>query len=486
MLSMKKLDAGEYEKKQSKKIERELPFFITIVSLLTTSGSGPYTILIKMKELNLLPVIRDESIKILKRIDMLGIDPLTALNDAKDKPSSKALGEFLSGYVAAIQSGGNVVNYLKSKMQSAFERFENNEKQSVEKVNGIVHGWLSMQIVVLAVFILIAAVGSNPLGGAQSSQPSQPPYVLLAFAPISSVIFMIIVKGMVTTSIQELKTKEVLKFLIPATVIATILILTNIFSSLHIESYILGVALIAGSLPSALKFKKLYQLNLDAEAATPQILRDITEARKAGIGPEKCIIRACKRKDFKSFNKIANSISSKLEWGVSMNNLFAGLQNEVRNFQVLIAFRILFEIITSGGGNVNTLDSLADTSDKIYNIQKNKRESLKPYVIVGIMVITITGFTTLMTIDSFVNINEEKNLGKEDKSGVDFSSFIEFVSLAVLAQAWIAGLFVGKVTSGAFSGGFMLAILLTAITLGCIAIIQMHILNVNSMFTHNS
>ena len=56
MLSLKKLDQAEYEKKQNKKIERELPYFITIMSLLASSGFGPYTILQKIKEINLLPI----------------------------------------------------------------------------------------------------------------------------------------------------------------------------------------------------------------------------------------------------------------------------------------------------------------------------------------------------------------------------------------------------------------------------------------------
>ena len=234
------------------------------------------------------------------------------------------------------------------------------------------------------------------------------------------------------------------------------------------------------------KFKKIYKLNLDAEEATPQILRDITEARKAGIGPEKCVMRACKRTDFKSFTKIVNSISSRLEWGVSMTSLFTGLQNEIKNFQVLISFRILFEIITSGGGNVNTLDSLADTSDKIYNIQKNKREMLKPYVLVGFMLVTVTGFTTLMTIDSFAEISQQKSLGKADPNALDYAPFMEFVSIAVIAQAWLAGLFIGKVTSGSYSGGYILSIALTAITMGAIVIIQLHVININSMFHSSS
>ena len=41
MISLKKLDQADYEKKQNKKIDRELPYFITIMSLLASSGLGP-------------------------------------------------------------------------------------------------------------------------------------------------------------------------------------------------------------------------------------------------------------------------------------------------------------------------------------------------------------------------------------------------------------------------------------------------------------
>ena len=483
MLSLKKLDQADYEKKQGKKIERELPYFITIVSLLAASGLGPYTILQKIRDINLLPIIRGEAIKILKRIDMLGIDPLVALSQAKDKPSSKALGEFLGGYVSAIQSGGNIVNYLKSKMSSSYERLENAEKGSVEKLSGIVHAWLTMQIVVLAVFILISAMGSNPLSGSGSNAPSDPPYVLLIFSPVMSIVFMKIVQKMNYSNVQEIGIKKILKYAIPSLLVAVILISSNMFSSLHANAHILGIALVVSSIWPALKFKKIYAMNLDAEAATPQILRDITEARKTGVGPEKCVIHACKRKDFKSFNVIANAIANKLEWGMPSQNIFETLQKDIKNFQVLISFRILFEIISSGGGNVNTLDSLADTSEKIHTIAKSKRDMLQPYVMVGFMLIVVTGFTTLLTIDSFADINQEKNLGHQynGQSAQSSSSLLDVVSIAVVLQAWLAGLFIGKITKGAYSGGFMFSILLTVITMVSIGMIQLHVINIGSI-----
>ena len=110
---------------------------------------------------------------------------------------------------------------------------------------------------------------------------------------------------------------------------------------------------------------------------------------------------------------------------------------------------------------------------------------LKPYIIVGFMLVTITGFTTILTIQSFSDINEQKSighttLGQNDKAKPgETNSFIELVSIAIILQAWLAGLFIGKITKGAFSGGFLFSILLTVITMISIMTIQFHIVNLS-------
>ncbi|MEX1053673.1 MAG: type II secretion system F family protein [Nitrosopumilaceae archaeon] len=484
MLSLKKLDQMDYEKKQKKKIERELPYFITIVTLLATSGLGPYFIFKKLKEINLLPTIKIESEKILKRIDLLGLDPLTAMNQAKDKPSSKALGEFLTGYVSSIQSGGNVLNYLKSKMTTAYENHENAQKQSIEKVSGVVHGWLSMQIVVLALFIMISAMSSGAISGSTTpTTDSNYQNYLLLVAPILSIIFLKVVQNMNTAYTNELEIKKILRYAIPSVLIATVLVFTNVLSNMNGDAYVVGGALIAASLWPALKFKKIYTLNIDAEDATPQILRDITEARKAGIGPEKCVIRACKRTDYKSFNPVANAVANKLEWGIPLKDIFETIQKEIKNFQVLISFRILFEVISSGGGNVNTLDSLSNTSEKMHTVELNKREMLKPYIMVGFMVMAVTAFTTLLVISSFEQIDEQKNLGETptQQNKEKTNSLMQAVSISILVQSWLAGLFIGKITTGVYSGGFLYAIFLIIISFVGIAIIQAGVINISSI-----
>lgn len=481
MSLLTRLNLTEKNKKEDKKIDRELPYFITIVTLLATSGFGPYTIFQKMKEITLLPAIRQESMKIIKRIDILGLDPLSAMIKSKEKIPSRQLGEFLSGYVSSIQGGGDVVNYLKSKMNSAFDRYAENERQSVSKVKALVESYMTMQVVILAVYIMVTAVAS-PSAQELSTTSFDIQYVLIVFPPLVSVMFIIIAHKMNQPIIKELEIKKILTFAVLSISVGVIFVALNVKPDLN--PIIIGVSLIAAALWPAIKFKKKYSMGLDADAATPQILRDTAETRKAGIGPEKCVIKACKREDYNLFNAVANSIASKLEWGTSLKSIFESLKKQVQNFQVLLSFKILFEIISAGGGNVHTLESLATISEKIHNIEKSKRDLLKPYIMIGFLLMGMTSFSTLLVIDSLTNINLQSETDEIKLAQIkeQHEKNFRLFSIAIIIQSWLAGLFLGKITTGSFSGGFQHSALLVLISLVGVIAIQYSIINIETIF----
>ena len=166
------------------------------------------------------------------------------------------------------------------------------------------------------------------------------------------------------------------------------------------------------------------------------------------------------------------------------DDIFKFIKKEVTDFRVLINFKVLFEIISAGGGNVNTLNTLANISEKMRTIEKTKREMLQPYVMVGFMLIAITGFTTLLVIDSLTSLGAQLEIDEIKRAELELEANIKFelLGLTILVQAWIAGLFLGKITTGSYSGGFMYSIGLVIITIGAIAIIQLKIFSVASIF----
>ncbi len=270
---------------------------------------------------------------------------------------------------------------------------------------------------------------------------------------------------------------------VPTPSVAVAIIILNVLPDYNL--FILGGGLIASAMWPTLKFRKKYAFALDAESATSVIMRDVAEARKAGLGPEKCVIQATKRKDYGLFNPVANGIANKLQWGITLDDIFEFIKREVTNFQILINFKVLFEIISAGGGNVKTLNSLATVSEKMRTIEKTKREMLQPYVMVGFMLIGITGFTTLLVIDSLTSLGAqlEEDEAKSAALAEIAKSRFELLGIAILIQSWIAGLFLGKLTTGSFSGGFLYSVMLVAVTIGAILLIQLKLFSVASIYS---
>jgi len=182
-------------------------------------------------------------------------------------------------------------------------------------------------------------------------------------------------------------------------------------------------------------------------------------------------------------NPVTKSIANKLEWGIPLESIYESIEKDVKNFKVLINFKILFEVISSGGGNVHTLDSLAGISEKIHNIEKVKREMLQPYVMIGFMLLGITGFVTLMVIDSLTDISiisendEEKKLALKEQ----FKERFTLLSMSILVQAYLAGLFLGKIITNTYSGGFRYSAILIVISMGAIALMQSGLFDIQAL-----
>jgi len=226
MSFLKKLEKGD-KKKPNKKLDAELPFFMTIVTLLATSGFGPYTIFLKIKELDLLPNSRIESLKILKKIDVLGKDPLQVMSEVKDKVSSE-FGQFLSGWVSSIQSGGDVVSYLTAKMNAAFEVYEMQQKELAGKVQTLIETYMTMQIVVLAIYIIVTATSTDGVNSAPGPNEFDPLFMVVIMPPAVSLMFLAIAHKLNKPKIKELDFKKILMFAIPAVLAPVAIILLDV------------------------------------------------------------------------------------------------------------------------------------------------------------------------------------------------------------------------------------------------------------------
>jgi len=447
-------------------IETELPFAVMMFTTLAASGVTLYESWKKMRNAHLLPKIQTDAEDMVRQVEVLGYDPLTVMQKKAEKTKSKTYRDFLAGFASSVRSGGSTVSFLRSKLRSILEIQSAASLRAVEKLGTLVEAYAVMMIVTLCTYILYVTMSSTQIfevmysGGMRSRGPEPFVYLLIfVIMPSISIVFMLFAQKARKSTFISL-TSVYRKFLFPAVGVSVFAALVYFVPQLqfiaeHSRLPLVVTACLAGvSVPSAIAYHRLAAENFAAEESMPSFLRDVTEARKIGLSPEKSIIHASKRKGYGRFSGLLESVRSQIEWGVGLKKIFASVRKRIQSWPVLVHFFILIETIEIGGGSTNALEILAEYSEKNKDIETNKRSLLKPYIILAfIWSVLIALTTTIVALTIYV-------LAQISLPGMAQASFdlmqlqITLFSIGIILQTWMSGFFIGKINEGTFAAGF--------------------------------
>ncbi len=115
----------------------------------------------------------------------------------------------------------------------------------------------------------------NPASGDLVESKMSMGTVFVIVPPLISLLFLLIAKSMSTTKLKDRDSKQIILFGMPASIAALIIIYLDIIPSFN--AFILAAALIIACIWPVITFKKRYADIMDAESASPNILRDIAE-----------------------------------------------------------------------------------------------------------------------------------------------------------------------------------------------------------------
>ena len=123
-------------KTRGKKIDRYLPYATNFINTMSVAGISPAEIFEALSKIELYKEIQKESKKITTEINMMGIDTITALNNAIHISPSKKFKEFIQGILSVIQSGSELGPYFercvdKYMTQDLLDRKKNLESLAV-------------------------------------------------------------------------------------------------------------------------------------------------------------------------------------------------------------------------------------------------------------------------------------------------------------------------------------------------------------------
>lgn len=100
-------------KSRGKKIDRYLPYATNFINTMSVAGISPAEIFETLSTVELYGEIQKEAKKITTEINLMGVDTITALQNAiKISPSDK-FKEFIQGILSVIQSGSELAPYFE-------------------------------------------------------------------------------------------------------------------------------------------------------------------------------------------------------------------------------------------------------------------------------------------------------------------------------------------------------------------------------------
>ena len=447
-------------------LEREMPFAATYVTVMASGGIPPYMSFKRLSDVELMPATRKESRALIRDVEIFGVDPLSALEKAGKYNPLDIFRDFVSGYASTVIIGGDVIHFLETKAQEIFKAGSMRVKAAAERMGMLLESFIIVMVLMsLCFYILFSVESIYSTGMDMGSGVIMYTYV---FTPLLSIVFLYLAHGMQPKSpINEYRPYKVYG-VSSAIGIGLLLVFTGFFGMMPvpIETIDLPIAvsitLIVSVVPPAIVHQKIAGKKASMERGISNFLRDLTETRKTGLSPEACISNLSNR-DYGAFSKELQKMSSDIGWGIPMRNVIMDFVKKTKSWMSQIVMFLLLEAVDVGGGTISMIESLARFNNMTQEVEKEKKMSVRPYMIMPYFAAILLVATTLMTL--LFTTNTIAMGGQAAASSAD-TGFLQLIfTVSVITHCYLIGLVCGKISEESLAAGFKHSALLVFIAI---------------------
>lgn len=173
-------------------IEHELPFILSELSILASTGLTPIKIVRHMAQRGGNTGIYLEFKKLVHKIDIEGKDIVSAISETAQETPSEIFKETLWDLSNMIHQGGDLDEYLRQKADHTLQLRRNIQKEFIEKLGTYAEMYISLALIGV-LFIGIAAFLLDALGTTISGIDSETLLLILAYGIVPTVAIVVIV-----------------------------------------------------------------------------------------------------------------------------------------------------------------------------------------------------------------------------------------------------------------------------------------------------
>jgi flagellar protein FlaJ len=455
-------------------LEREMPFATAYISVMASGGIAPYTSFRRLADVELLPAMKVEAREIIKDVEIFGIDPLTSIQNAAKKNPLDIFKDFLSGYASTVIIGGDIGHFLERKAEDIFKARALRVKAAAERLGMLLETFIIVNVMMSLCFYIMFSVENIGIGGAGGGSQSVSNIILYTYvlSPMLSLMFVYLADSMQPkTPIIEMRPYKVYAVCMTAGMMLFLFLFQfGNFGILSQMPIALSLALCIGTAPAAIIHERLSNKRASTEQGINSFLRDLTEVRKTGLSPEKCI-ESLSHRPYGIFSKELKKISSEISWGIPLKKVIMDFIARTRSWMTQVVMFLLVETVDVGGGTIEMIESLARFNNLTQEVEKQKKSETRPYVIMPYFAaILLVATTTMMlgfTTGTFgiAQVNQPKNM-----------EWVKTIFMtSCIFSSYLIGIVAGKISEESIAAGFKHATILVIISIAAAELVPIFI-----------
>ena len=439
-------------------LEREMPFVAAYISVMASGGIAPYTSFKRLAEVELMPAMRCEAREIIKDVEIFGMDPLTAMEKAAKKNPLDIFRDLLAGYASTVIIGGDIGHFLERKAEDIFKARAMRVKAAAERLGMLLETFIIVMVLMsLCFYILFSVESIYSVGISMSSGIILYTYL---FTPILSLVFVYLAHSMQPrTPIIDMRPYKVFG-ICSAIGVVLLLLLTSFFGYVEIPFFsqlqkmidlpvAIAISLFVATAPAAVVHQKISSKRNSLEQGINSFLRDLTEVRKTGLSPEKCI-ESLSNREYGEFSKELRKISAEISWGVPLRKVIMDFVNRTKSWISQLVMFLLVETIDVGGGTIAMMESLSRFNNLTQEVEKEKKMAVRPYILMPYFAAILLVATTTMMI-GFTS----GTLGVAETAQTrDLGPMITIFVTSAIFHSYLIGIVAGKISEESVAAGF--------------------------------
>lgn len=445
---------------RSSNLEREMPFATAYISVMASGGIAPYTSFKRLAQVQLMPAMKVEAREIIKDVEVFGIDPLTAIQNAAKKNPLDIFKDFLSGYSSTVIIGGDIGHFLERKAEDIFKARALRVKAAAERLGMLLETFIIVNVMMSLCFYIMFSVQNIGVGGGGGDVSTIILYTFV-LSPVLSIMFVYLAHSMQPkTPVTEMRPyKTFIICTIAGMALFAVLFLGGNFGILSQMPVALAIGLFISVAPAAVVHEKLSRKRTSTEQGVNSFLRDLTEVRKTGLSPEKCI-ESLSRRDYGVFSKELRKISSEISWGIPLKRVMTDFINRTRSWMTQIVMFLLVETVDVGGGTIEMVESLARFNNLTQEVEKEKKSATRPYIMMPYFAAILLVVTTSMMLGFTTG-----TIGVGGAAAPTNMDWIRQVFMtSAIFYSFMVGIVAGKISEESVSAGFKHAAILVVIS----------------------